>query len=517
MPSIICNSSLISSSVTDRSEPLTWQRLSSDIALAIHQLNQSAQQNMREHFNAHAALVVEAIRMMLFAAGLMERDSHHTQDQALRNPHRAVMASLSKLVLSARIASEAPETGGSSEAVFKLQKDAGDVLAAVRNFVTVCQQRQVSVEYLSPRFIADKDDAQSCTGIQINETNVGDDASSITVTGTSSSVTTPDDEVRTMATSVTNSSGSAAAGPPSSNNNNSNKTKYPLNQDLLMNLQTHTNQIYGSTQSLGATIAHAVEVQHEENLVGGGTYEDENARVQAVMLFRALSEQICRYLGIVDNITVEGMPLPGLRNFKIEKQYLYDAFGGLFGAIQTLSNPDSPLSTCASNIEDALANVEDALSHIMYCVEQLVEQRRIWLSRRGTSDTKDLLSAPSPRKVGGDGTESIWDNESDIMDDTATTLSVPSPRSARQLRQQRQPSVGSSHGGLRAPFSDVSNSTISGRKVAPSMKSDESESAWYLGYDHDENDIVFGSDGSVKGGTLAALVERLTLHDTLGE
>jgi hypothetical protein len=43
------------------------------------------------------------------------------------------------------------------------------------------------------------------------------------------------------------------------------------------------------------------------------------------------------------------------------------------------------------------------------------------------------------------------------------------------------------------------------------------EIPWYLGYDYTPNDIVFNMEGQVKGGTLTALVERLTLHDFLGE
>ncbi|KAG2173976.1 hypothetical protein INT44_000090, partial [Umbelopsis vinacea] len=38
---------------------------------------------------------------------------------------------------------------------------------------------------------------------------------------------------------------------------------------------------------------------------------------------------------------------------------------------------------------------------------------------------------------------------------------------------------------------------------------------WYLGYGYRPNDIMFSMEGSVRGGTLEALIERLTLHDYL--
>ena len=46
---------------------------------------------------------------------------------------------------------------------------------------------------------------------------------------------------------------------------------------------------------------------------------------------------------------------------------------------------------------------------------------------------------------------------------------------------------------------------------------DEMSQLWFLQYDYAEGDIVFSADKSVKGGTIRALVERLTLHDEIGK
>ncbi|KAG2178988.1 hypothetical protein INT43_001837, partial [Umbelopsis isabellina] len=48
-----------------------------------------------------------------------------------------------------------------------------------------------------------------------------------------------------------------------------------------------------------------------------------------------------------------------------------------------------------------------------------------------------------------------------------------------------------------------------------SPKTNATGNVWYLGYDYKPNDIVFNMEGSVRGGTLETLVERLTLHDYL--
>ena len=40
--------------------------------------------------------------------------------------------------------------------------------------------------------------------------------------------------------------------------------------------------------------------------------------------------------------------------------------------------------------------------------------------------------------------------------------------------------------------------------------------AWYLRPSYSPSDIIIETDGSVKGGTVPALVERLTAHETAG-
>ena len=42
------------------------------------------------------------------------------------------------------------------------------------------------------------------------------------------------------------------------------------------------------------------------------------------------------------------------------------------------------------------------------------------------------------------------------------------------------------------------------------------EKPHYLKVDYAEDDIIINADGSVKAGTLPALVERLTLHESMG-
>ncbi|OAD80303.1 hypothetical protein PHYBLDRAFT_104965 [Phycomyces blakesleeanus NRRL 1555(-)] len=51
--------------------------------------------------------------------------------------------------------------------------------------------------------------------------------------------------------------------------------------------------------------------------------------------------------------------------------------------------------------------------------------------------------------------------------------------------------------------------------AAAAAKPAVNERPWFLHYDYDVNEIVYNMEGYVKGGSLPALVERLTLHDFL--
>jgi son of sevenless len=45
---------------------------------------------------------------------------------------------------------------------------------------------------------------------------------------------------------------------------------------------------------------------------------------------------------------------------------------------------------------------------------------------------------------------------------------------------------------------------------------EELETPWYLRPTYGESDVILAPNGSVRGGKLSALVERLTLHDKRG-
>lgn len=460
-PSIVASNAPSTSAI--REDPLTWHKLAGDAASAIHRLNSAAQRGSRDTFTADASAVVVAIRVMLYASGSLDKDSGHMQDRVLRELHRAVMASLSKLVLSVKTASEGWAMASQPEALMKVQRDAGDLLSAVRGFVTTCQDKQITVEQVKPQLLID--------------------TRRVSVVFDPVDYNSPVPPIATSMDAANKRTSIIEQGVVQ-------KAKYPLNQDLVVSLQTHANQIYSSTDALSKASAFILSTTYDDD-----DDDDENhaeidrdpakTRSNVVILFRNMSMQIGQYLSILEDVdlaSVDSSKIPSLAGFRINKQNLYNAVGVLFGAVQNLNNAHTDLEQAVTDIEDAINAIETTIGSILTSVEEMVEQRKLWYMQMTSGESETPLSP-------------VMGNE------------VETDEESRQHQQQQRPAVGHQHRPSIA---------ADGRK-RPMMNRPAEDSENGLGHDYTPDEIVFGSDGNVKGGTLPALVERLTLHNSLGK
>ncbi|OBZ80154.1 hypothetical protein A0J61_11797, partial [Choanephora cucurbitarum] len=86
---------------------LDWEQMATHITTAIHQLVTAAKDGHHESYNKLASVIVDAVRSMLVSSGTMSRESIYLKnDSTLRSHHRTMMASMSKLVLSAQLCSD---------------------------------------------------------------------------------------------------------------------------------------------------------------------------------------------------------------------------------------------------------------------------------------------------------------------------------------------------------------------------------------------------------------------------
>ncbi|KAI8819872.1 ras guanine nucleotide exchange factor domain-containing protein [Fimicolochytrium jonesii] len=126
----------------------TWEVLINNILRAISDLNHSAKTDSRVRYVGLANQVVRAIRDMLASSGLTSKDAPAFQsNRQLRNHHYHIMSSLSKLMLAAKVASG---LWPPPDAVNKMRYQAGQVLLAVRHFVTIAQDVSSNLVPVSP-------------------------------------------------------------------------------------------------------------------------------------------------------------------------------------------------------------------------------------------------------------------------------------------------------------------------------------------------------------------------------
>ncbi|KAG2202213.1 hypothetical protein INT47_002132 [Mucor saturninus] len=496
-----CASSTSSLPAAGQEDTMTWKSIAIEIAQSVQNLNKVVVRGESVLvFRQKIAAVVDSVRLMLYSSRSLDKDAVHLQDIEIKDPHRNVLSTLAKLILSAKVVNDSTlDING------KVQRDAADVLNSVRKFVLICQTKNVKIEPVNPRLLLNTTNAVTAliTPVNISGGEDLDETTSVVAKRKSSTATS-----------------------------NSARPKYPLNQDLIVSLQTHAKQIVGSTDALckaSAYIYTLEEKQHQNEASEEQSYLlDQRARANVVLLFQNLSTQIGNYLAILGDIDtnhIDSSQIQSLPEFRSNKQRLYNSVGLLFSAVQTLTDTHNDLTTSISSIEKIVNMVEDAIEDIFSNIVQMVGERKIWLMR---NDASMLTAADnSPRSP----VHSYFEGEKkrphrgsiNDSDNSSTDGNNAAPILTRMYN--RQASQGSNTQPPQRPIGTTTPSSLT-RPTAESQalkrqfsfghgvgSQDEKSQFWYLGYDYAEGDIVFTVEKSIKGGTLRALVERLTLHD----
>jgi hypothetical protein len=130
----------------------SWPKISSKIAIAIHNLNTAANLGQQMKFEYLTMAVVKVIRTTLYCSNTMDKEAAPLKNDAnLRSAHRQLVASLAKLVISASLGS----SDTAPESIPKMQSDSNELLAAVRNFTEVCQEQNVLITQIHPTLKSD--------------------------------------------------------------------------------------------------------------------------------------------------------------------------------------------------------------------------------------------------------------------------------------------------------------------------------------------------------------------------
>jgi hypothetical protein len=499
-------------------KPISWKSIAIDIAQSVQSLHKAIVAGDNPvTFKQKITSVVDAVRLMLYSSRSMDKDAPHLQDAEVKEPHRNVLASLAKLILSAKALNESNMNHNNG----KVQRDAADVLNAVRKFVLVCQNKNVPIRPVNPRLLFNTVD------------------NNISNNGTQQQEYLEDTEEE---------------GKRKSNNSPAiTKAKYPLNQDLIVSLQTHAKQIVGSTDALCKASSYIYQVNQyqikkeneqvdtekkeesdEEEITDEKRYIlEERAKSNVILLFQNLSSQIGNYLAILNDIDISHIDpsqLQSLPSFRNNKQRLYNSVGLLFSAVQTLTNSQLDLMTSINRIEETVGMVENAIEEIFSNVVQMVGERKIWMMRNGEHAGAIVPAEPnSPVSSYFDIDRKQRPSRGSLTtDDESSEATTPiitrfyNRQNSQGTVSSHRPSISQSTSSLTRPSpgsQSMANSKALKRQFSfgHGNTHDEMSQLWFLQYDYAEGDIVFSADKSVKGGTIRALVERLTLHDEIGK
>ncbi|KAG1453918.1 hypothetical protein G6F56_007448 [Rhizopus delemar] len=361
-------------------QELTWNKIASDIALGIHELSTVTTKKQKDQVQPKTLSIVESIRLMLYASRTLDKDSLLLQEPSFREPRRAITSTLSKLVLDTKLSGDLYDSAWTSLMFEKIQRDANELMVSVRNFVSLCQQREVDISHISPRFIQPSD---------IPTIEPVSPVPSLT-TGMAHLGIGPEDRQRVN-----------KATKDSSLNQ---KTRYLLNQDLVVSLQVYSHQIYTSAEELSATAQRLLTLF--QRLSGTGIEE----RTSLVSLFKTLSNQIGQYIAILDNINFDSNPIPSMVEYKISRQNIYSAIGHLFGAVQTLTDLEVDLPLAIQKLDEAVIHVENVIETVEQSVIAMVNERKHSMGREdekedeaefgGFDDGKLALRRPTMGMVG---------------------------------------------------------------------------------------------------------------------
>lgn len=541
----------------DEDVPLTWKSIAIEIAQAVQNLNKAVVQGESVFtFRQRIATVVDAVRLMLYSSRSLDKDAPHLQDMETKEPHRNVLSTLAKLILSAKVVNDA-----NMDINGKVQRDAADVLNSVRKFVLICQNKNVKIEQVNPRLLLNNNAmaAATTTAGAANSDAVTTPTNNISQGGSEDIPTTPGGggEEQPMSTATKRKSSNISTATTIVNTTTTNRGKYALNQDLIVSLQTHAKQIVGSTDALCKASAYIYTLEEKQqqqdsnDMIGqnevtsnGGEepafVSDQRARSNVVLLFQNLSTQIGNYLAILGDIDtnhIDSTQIQTLPEFRSNKQRLYNSVGLLFSAVQTLTDTHNDLMTSITAIEEVVSMVEDAIEDIFSNIVQMVGERKIWLMRNDNalngggqdngprSPVHSYFESDNKKRPHRGSINDASDNEGATNNNTPILTRLYNRQGSTQsglaqpAGQQHRPSISNvtpssltrptgSDSALRRQFSFGHGG---------SAQDDKSQQFWYLGYDYAEGDIVFTQEKTIKGGTLRALVERLTLHDFIGK
>ncbi|KAF9184151.1 hypothetical protein BGZ51_003515 [Haplosporangium sp. Z 767] len=517
------------------SEP-TWASLAEHTASTLQNLVLSAEHGYKSYYQIQAAQVVESIRMMLYASGTVDKDAAPIrQNRSLKVYHRQIMAALSRLVLSAKMASSVWPVEG---AVLKMQSDAGDVANSVHQFITMAQEAGVTVHDVDAKLILDPEGPfDSRPGVK--QSRSLSNASRISLDGGDKNM------YRRSSTST----------------------------GVQSQLDYYCKSITKATGVLALQVTKALESIMSSHFDGESLHSNNNGALtpilnsaqssQLVLQCQQTISQIGSLLTLVSEYyAMVHVSHPSIKDHifldvRVSKQALYNNLAALMISVQSATDTMAQTTVlemtleAIQNAERSVIDLASATRSLAVANEEVERQDRARVAS-GTGPTLVNQASFTSLRHKSNMDDYFLDHDFDLESDTAknshygsdsrfsyfstgSSISAPTTSGTEYTGRSHGPTHPLSPGPPASPI-EITPSTASrpaisitqkehvrGAKLkkmlgedAPTPKPTKvAEVPWFLGHDYSSSDISFNMEGHVRGGTLPALVERLTLHDGL--
>ncbi|KAF9364825.1 hypothetical protein BGX34_000290 [Mortierella sp. NVP85] len=501
----------------------TWESLSEHTAAAVQNLISSAENGYKPYYLVQSSIVVEAIRVMLYASGTVDKDAAiMRQHRSLKAHHRQIMAALSKLVLSAKMASS---VWPAPDSVVKLLADAREVGVAAQSYVATAMATNITVHQVDARLLNDgknsvKDkEPHALNRARSNGSGKGDDRK---VFGSQMST-----------------------------------------QSILSQLDYYSKSAIKAVSVLAMQIEKLIEnpssALRSTNINGISSaipVMNSAQSAQLVTQARQTVSQLGSLLTLVTDFSASTLadyptiPDKYFLDVKAAKQSLHGSTASLVMAIQSATDQLAVGQTLELALSTTLATDQAALS-LAQATRILIQEKEMAEAHGPLNKTMDLYGTGRKPSVSQQGEGGPTNYDSDTEPGGARRGSQQDAGAIYRARAGSQASAFSGIAGMQAgdyqsrgaqnghPFphtngpdangyghgTNFANSSIPGRydlrgqekpkKPLPDDVTARASQPWYLDYDYQRDDLILNAEGQVKGGTLPALIERLTLHDLL--
>ncbi|KAF9312410.1 hypothetical protein BGZ91_006536, partial [Linnemannia elongata] len=466
----------------------TWASLEEHASATLLNLVHSADNGYKSYYQIQAAQVVESIRVMFYASGMIDKDSAPIRLHGdLKVYHRQIMAALSRLILSAKMASSVWPAEGS---VAKMRSDAGEVATAVREFITAAQNANVTVHDVDAKLVANPDSAANATPSSRHSQKLARSLSTVS---------------RPSLDGGDRSSANGSVGGKSST---------VASSTVLTPLEYYCKSACRAIGVLSLQITKAVDSVQGSVLQSGPNIMNSAQSSQLVTQCHNAISHTGSLLALVSEyyatVFAEHPDIKDhiLLDVRVSRQALYNNVASLVMAVQLATDPMARMSVLEMALE-ATQTAERSVQDLTAATRALAMASDEM--EKGTRTRSASEANISSRASGVDtftrSNAAIYGSSqgSSAVVEIAAANTGRGPTAGNPTDRDQQRARGIK---LNKIFGE--DVVLSGPKTPKAV-----EIPWYLQHDHSTTEISFNMEGLVKGGTLPALVERLTLHDSI--